>query len=201
MDHQGAAHAERTDAGTPGREALLAAMLALSGELGYRRATLKAIATRSGRPAGYLYTQFAGREECFVAAYESRAQPLVAAMLTAGCESGSLAEGLHSALGVLLDLADADPLVARALVIEVYVVGGAARHRHDQLLRRLSDAVAGTRRESPSSRHVPPPLAAEFIVGGLEEVVRRRLLERRPDLLRAELPALATLAAGTFEGS
>jgi AcrR family transcriptional regulator len=198
MDDQGAAPADCTHA--EGREALLAAALSLSGELGYRHVTAEAIAARAGRDIAYLYNQFSGPEECFALAYSGRAEPLLAALLDDCRRGASLLDGLSAALTALLDFAEAEPPLARALLVEVYVAGGTALRRHEQFLGRLSDAVADTRRERNSSRHVSPPLAADFIVGGLEEAVRRRLAQRRLDLLRAELPDLVALAAAPLEG-
>jgi AcrR family transcriptional regulator len=179
---------------------LLHAVLVLSGELGYQRVSAEAIAARAGHPVGYLYSHYSGREECFAAAYAARAERLAAALLRAGRDAGTSAGCLGDALAELFDFANVEPLVARALLAEVYVAGGAARTRHEQILRRLSDAVAGTRRESRLSRHDPPPVAAAFIVGGIEEVVRRRVGERRPELLWEELPALLAFATTRLQG-
>jgi AcrR family transcriptional regulator len=195
MDDQGAAPANDPNDDAPKREALLGAMLSLSGELGYRRATTELIATRAGLSVGYLYSQFSGRDECFAAAYEERAQPLVSRMLKAGREGEDFADGIRAGLGELFTFAAAEPQIARAIISEVYVAGGAAQAKHEQILRRLSRAVAGTRREPQMSRHDSPPIAATFIVGGLEEVVRRRVGERKQDLLWEELPELVAFAA------
>lgn len=196
MDDQGPAPSKRTQADTPASEPLLDAILSLSGELGYLRASADLIAERSGRSVGHLYSLYTSREECFAAAYEERAEPLAKTMLGAGRGAGDLAGCLEAALTALFSFATSEPLISRAILAEVYVAGGDAQARHEQILRRLSDAVAGTRRESASSRHDPPPIAAAFIVGGIEEVVRRRVGERRPDLLWDELPGLIVFATG-----
>jgi AcrR family transcriptional regulator len=195
MDDHGAAPANDPNADAPKRDELLRAMLSLTGELGYRRATTELIAARAGVPVGYLYSQFSGREECFAAAYEGRAEPLLVRMLKAGSEEEGFADGLRAALSELFTFATTEPEIARALLSEVYVAGGAAQAQHEQILRRLSRAVAGTRRGTQMSRHDPPPIAATFIVGGLEEVVRRRVGERKQDLLWEELPDLVAFAA------
>lgn len=200
MDDQGSAPKRRMQADAPALDPLLAAILAAVGEVGWQRTGAEAIVARAGLPLSALYSHYAGREECFAAAYEARAEPLAAAILAAGDGSRDLAGCLEAALTELFAFATAEPAIARAILAEVYVAGGAAQTRHEQILRRLSDAVAGTRRESHPSRHDPPPVTAAFILGGIEEVVRRRVGERRPDLLWDELPGLVAFATVRFDG-
>jgi AcrR family transcriptional regulator len=200
MDDQGPAPSNRRDESAPALDPLLAAILTLSGEVGYLRAGPELIAERSGSSVGALYSRYTSREECFATAYEARAEPLARAMLNAGRDAPDLAGCIEAALAELFDFAGTEPLVARAILAEVYVAGGAARAKHEMILRRLSDAVAGTRRESHPSRHDPPPVTAAFIVGGIEEVVRRRVGERRPELLWNELPGLLAFVAGPLSG-
>ena len=198
MDDQGAANSTHVNAPAQEREALLAAMLSLTGEVGYRQASVERVAARAGHSGGFLYSHFSGREECFAVAYAERADRLLARILTPCREGLAFPQALSAGLGELIAFATAEPLVARSLLAEVYVAGGAAKVKHEQILRRLSDAVSGTRRESGSSRHGPPPITASFIVGGLEEAVRRRVAERRPELLSEELPALLAFATAPY---
>jgi AcrR family transcriptional regulator len=198
MDDQGAAPEKSTHVDAPERDLLLSAILGLSGEIGYRQATVERIAAHAGHSTGYFYSRFSGREECFAIAYQAEAEPLVARMLKAGRQAPDFGEGVRAALTELIDFATEEPMIARAILAEVYVAGGAAKARHEQILGRLSDAVSGTRRESHPSRHDPPPVTAAFIVGGLEEVVRRRVGERRPELLWEELPELVAFATAPF---
>ena len=200
MDDQGPRTGDGIDEGAPALDPLLAATLDVSGELGYRRTSAEAIAARAGSPAAYLYSHYSGREDCFAAAYEARAEPLADRLLEVGREAADPVGCLDAALRELFGFAVAEPGHARAILVEVYVAGGAAQARHEQILRRLSDAVSGTRRESPSSRHDPPPVTAAFIVGGIEEVVRRRVGERRAELLWDELPVLVAFATARLQG-
>jgi AcrR family transcriptional regulator len=177
------------------RAAMLAAMLSVSGELGFRRTTAARVAGRVGGSAGRFYAHFATREECFAAAYEQQADALLPRLL-AGVEEdrGGCRERVDAVLVTLFDFVTAEEAIARGLMAEVYVAGGAALARHEEVLERLSRVVADACRETDPSRHDPPPTAARFIVGGLEESVRRRLAERRAALLWDDLPVLTTLA-------
>lgn len=198
MDDQGSAPKRRRQAPAPELDPLLEAVLAVVGEVGWPRAGAGLIVAHAGLPLSALYSHYAGRGECFAAAYEARAEPLAAAMLGAGRRARDFAGCLEAALTELFAFASSEPLVARAILAEVYVAGGAAQAKHEQILRRLSGAVADTRRESHPSRHDPPPVTAAFILGGIEEVVRRRVGERRPELLWEELPGLVAFATSRF---
>jgi AcrR family transcriptional regulator len=199
MEDQGPEAARSRNAPAAQRESMLDAVLAVSGELGYREATAEQIAQRSGYSVGQFQALFTNREECFAVAYEEQSEILLARMLRAVAAVPRNRDGVREALVELTRFVTREPTLARALLAEVFVAGGAALTRHEQNLRRLSDAVAGTRRES-SSPHDPPPITASFIVGAIEEVVRRRLVEKRPELLWQDLPELASLAVGPYLG-
>jgi AcrR family transcriptional regulator len=198
MDDQEAGPGKDRNTDAPERDPLLDAMLSLAGECGYRRTTTEMIAARSGTSVGYLYSRFSGREECFADAYDARAQPLLAGILKAARVAGSVDDGLRAGLAELFTFITAEPQIARALIGEVHVVGGAAQAAHEQNLRRLSRAVAGARRRTALDRRDLPATAATFVIGGLEEVVRRRLVERREELLWEELPDLVSFAAAPY---
>ena len=77
--------------------------------------------------------------------------------------------GLRAALAELFRFAAERPQVARAIFCEVYVVGGIALSKHEELLERLSDAIdEGLRRAVGRCIMFHSPIAASFIVGGIE---------------------------------
>jgi AcrR family transcriptional regulator len=193
MDYQGDGPSKDSNAVAPERDALLCAMLSLVGERGYRHTTTELIAARSGTSIGYLYSRFSGREECFAAAYEARARPLLAQILKAA-SVGGIADGLRAGLAELFAFITTEPQIARALISEVYVVGGAGQASHEQNLRRLSRFVASAHRQTVLPGQDPPPIGT-FVVGGLEGAVRRRLVERQQELLWEDLPDLVSFAA------
>jgi AcrR family transcriptional regulator len=200
MEDQGPEAARSRNTPAAQRESMLGAVLAISGELGYREASAERIAARSGHTVDQFYALFANREECFSIAYEEQAEILLARMLRAVAAAPRSRDGVRAALVELIEFVTGEPTLARALLAEVYVAAGTALARHEQNLKRLSDAVADIHRERDSSRHDPPPVTASFIVGAIEEAVRRRLVEKRPELLWDDLPELASLAVGPYLG-
>lgn len=177
----------------------MAAMLELSGEIGYNRATVRRVLERSGGHLGQFYLRFRNREDCFAAAHEAEVERLYSALVAAGHEQPSWREGLRAALSELFGFAVERPQIARAILSEVYVAGGAAQVKHEEVLERLASAIDGACRET-ESRHSPPPLTAPFMVGAIERSVRARLAAGDPERLWAALPELMHLMVAPYLG-
>jgi AcrR family transcriptional regulator len=202
MPDKGTAATNRTTTATrrraQQRRAAMEAMLLLSGEIGYRRATVRRVLQRSGGHAVEFYSQFRNRQGCFAAAYELEADRLTTALLDAGARQPTWPEGLLAALTELVDYITAQPLRARAIFEEVYVAGGAAQVKHQEALERLSRAIDGACRETSESRHTPPPLTASFMVGAIEGLVRAKLAAGEAEQLPQALPELMQIAIALF---
>lgn len=196
MEDQGR-RTDRDDAGaTPSRgdpderARLRAAVLELVGERGWRGATPDEVCGRAGVDLARFHLHYADLAGCFLDAYGAAVGPRLTAMLELAAVAPDRAAAAKDALGYLFAFVTRRPAVARAVLVEVYVAGGAVSAEHQEVLERLSRAVTGVCRETHPSRHDPPPLTAGFIVGGIEEVVRRRLTERREAALWEDLPEL-----------
>jgi AcrR family transcriptional regulator len=198
--------ADRTDAGaTPSRGGpdargrLLAAMLDLVGERGYRAATVAAVADRAGVGVERFDAWFPDLEKCFLAAYEEVVEPRSTVLGELAAGAPDRAAATSAALNYLFTFVTRRPTIARAVLVEVYVAGGDVLAKHQEVLERLSRAVADACRETHPSRHDPPPITASFIVGAIEEPVCRRLAERREALLWDDLPELTETILGDQE--
>jgi AcrR family transcriptional regulator len=182
------------------RQALLAAMLEIAGERGYREASAAAVAARAGVEVARFHLHFSDRLDCFAAAYEMAVGPRAIALAALAAEASGPEAAASAALTYLAAFLTRQPAQGRAVLVEVYVAGGAALAVHQEVLERLSRAVADACRETDPSRHDPPPTAAAFIVGGIEESLRRRLAERREELLWEDLPELTAVLLGACQG-
>jgi AcrR family transcriptional regulator len=171
------------------------AMLELSGEIGYRAVTVERVLSYSGVSLEHFEAEFGDLESCFVAAYEAEADVLCAAMLRAGRRAGEWRAGVRAALETLLRFAAERPLVAKALIRDVHVVGGSALAKHEEVLERLTGAIAAG--ELPEDQL---PWTASFIVGAVEGVVAGRLTREETDDLPALLPELMYLIVASFLG-
>jgi len=120
------------------RQKILAAILAVVGEQGYERASVQAVLDRAGLYRQAFYDHFTSKEDCFAAAYEEAATAVEAQVRTAAGGGRSWEEQLRAGLGRLLELLDDDPVLGRALLVEVHPAGGRPLARRQPALRRAA---------------------------------------------------------------
>jgi AcrR family transcriptional regulator len=189
------------DRGTGGarlRERIEIAMLELSGEVGYRCVTLEQLLARSGASAADFEASFADLGACFAAAYEVEADALAEEMLEAARRAGEWRSATEAALSVVLRRAAARPAIAKALVRQAHVAGGAALAKHEEVLERLSTAL-GEECGAPTD-HFVVPRAPNFVVGAVEGVIAGHLDRDQSQELLGAAPELMDLIATFFVG-
>ncbi|HET7507107.1 MAG TPA: hypothetical protein VFJ53_01995 [Solirubrobacterales bacterium] len=171
-------------------------MLELSGELGYRAVTVEQVLSHSGVSLEQFEAEFGDLEACFVAAYEAEADVLCQAMLDAAGREKGWRDGTRAALETLLRFVAERPAVARALIRDVHVVGGDALAKHEEVLDRLTAAIAAGA-QLPEEQQA---WTSSFIVGAVEGVVTSRLARGETEGLSELLPELMYLIVASFEG-
>lgn len=168
------------------RERILEAMLIVSGELGYEQVAVRHVIERAQASRATFYKHFEDREDCFAQAYAEAGEWLCARLIAAGKRQASWREGLRAALAELLEFCANQPEVAKALLVEVHAAGERPLAERRELMGRLSRALDSGRQELPS-RHAPPPVAADFIVGAIDTLLAAKLLDgdakRAPEML------------------
>jgi AcrR family transcriptional regulator len=159
------------------------AMLELVGEHGYAAVTVADVLARSGSNRSQFYAAFAGKRNCFEAAYGAVADSLLEKLLER-CTNGSARGGVREALDQLVEFLSGEPGLARGVLTESGPVGDDVAAKRREVVGRLTLAVDRACREIPNSRHTPPQFTARFIVGAIEAIVIRELREPgvSPDL-------------------
>jgi AcrR family transcriptional regulator len=181
------------------RARIQAAILELSGEVGYRGADLEQLLARSEVDAKEFHRHFRDLGDCFAVAYEEQAEALCREMLDAARRRGQWQAGTQAALEVILSFAAAHPETTKSLVREVHVAGGAALAKHEEVLERLAQAIGGGC-EPPVEELETVPRAPSFIVGAVEGVIAGRLDRGEPGGLPAAGPELMYLIVASFLG-
>jgi AcrR family transcriptional regulator len=168
------------------------AILELSGERGYGEVTVATLLERSGADRTWFYRTYDGKPDCYARAYEAAAEELYARLLGACRGAAGPAGGIGAALEYLCSYLAADRALATGVIAEVRVAGGDALAKRNEVFERLSRAIGPARRETPGSRHSPPPDTASFILWAIEAAVIRALRDggSGPEL-SGELTALA----------
>ncbi len=191
---------EREDTDGRKRRILGLAALEASGESGFRNLTAEGIASRAGLGTESFYEQFDDPARCYASGYVTTIEELVADLLAAAKREPSWVLGMRRGLYAVGRFVEAEPLLARGIFLEVYVAGGTAQAKRDEVFERLSRAVDRARREN-QSRHSPPPIAAAFILNMVEAAVGRWLQSDAPAPFEDAVPDLLYLAVTFYYGS
>lgn len=174
-------------------------MLRACGEVGYLRIALDELVARVGGSRDDFFRHFTGLGDCYTAGYEIETGRLGAELIAIGGAAGEWRQGLRAALDHLADYIDADPPLARALLIDVHLAGDVAELRRKQLCERLARAI-DTAREEPDSHHSPPPLTSLFMVSAIESAAVAALIRDEPDSFTAAVPELEQLVLAAYFG-
>lgn len=170
----------------PPRERILEAMLITSGKLGYEQVAVRHIIKQAETSRATFYKHFEDREDCFAQAYGDASEWLYQRLTAAAKRQLSWREGLRAALAELLEFCANQPAIAKALLVEVHAAGERPLTQRRDLMERLSRALDSGRREIPS-RHAPPLITSDFIVGAVDTLLAAKLLdgdgERAPEML------------------
>ncbi len=180
-------------------EGALEAMLLAVGAKGYDKATVQEVLERSGISRDRFQRRFGGKEGCFAQAYEMGADRLCAEVLEAGREAESWRAGFRAALARLLRTVAEQPLLAKALLIEVRAARGQAWAKHQQLVERFARAVDSARGQR-GARPTVTPLTAQFVVGAVEETLATEIAAGRAAEVERLLPDLAHLTVLNYFG-
>jgi AcrR family transcriptional regulator len=185
---------ERADAA-----AVHEAMLLTAGARGFEKATVQEVCDRAGITPNHFHRHFGSKEECFAAAYEAAADRLCEDLLEAGRGGASWRLGFRAALAELLRFVAEQPLLAKALLIEVRAARGRAWVRHQQVVERLIAAVDTAREEPGALGHVSA-MTAGFMVGAIEESLSLEIGAGRAAEAERLLPDLAHLVVLNYFG-
>jgi AcrR family transcriptional regulator len=186
------------------RARLTAALTELLAEGGYAAVTIGELARRAAVSRGAFYELFDSKEECLLAAYDEWAGRLVEAM-TAGLDDSTPWESfIETTLGGYLGTLEADPVAARAFIVEMDAAGDRARARRRQTLRAFAALVA-TRHAAIRARDPRlGPLPERVYLGlayGVRELVHERLAEEREPRLTDLASDVVTWITAMVEGA
>lgn len=147
---------------------VLEAMLLTVGERGYAKATVREVCERSGISQDSFHRRFGSKEACFSRAYEEAAERLATEVREACQGAASWRGAFRAGLGAALRFVAEQPLLARALLLEVRAVRGDAWLAHQRYSEELLEAL-DTARAERGARPDASPMIAGFVVGALEE--------------------------------
>lgn len=169
------------------RRRLTAAMVAVASRHGYAGATVSRVVEVAGVSRATFYEHFRSREDCFRAAYETKAR---AAREVVGAAAGSVAPGERpkAVLDVVVEKTAADRAGPRLLLVEALAAPPAIREEHERLIATVDWLVASFLDDQPADAAIQIPSTS--LVAGVADVLTRRVLTdtpQDPTSLRTEL--------------
>ncbi|HYM45031.1 MAG TPA: TetR/AcrR family transcriptional regulator [Solirubrobacteraceae bacterium] len=168
------------------RERLLHAMVEEIAEKGYGGVSVASVTARAGVPEAVFDAEFAGREECYLAAFDSLLHQLVAHTISAyHAPRESWPERVRAGLATCIAGICARPQAARAYMLEGATIGPATRAHRALAVALFEEAIAEMLKDAPATAELAPATVTG-ITGGIWRVVEDRLREGRA----AELPTL-----------
>lgn len=179
------------------RRRIMDAMAELTAEQGYEATKIADIVRRAGVARKTLYDNFEGKEEVFLAAFDSAVEELTEEIGKACDVAGEEWDRrVEASLRALLAYVAAQPSVARMCMIEAMSATPAASARYDAALQSFIELL---RRNAPADTGLPDTIA-ETLVGGvawiLYQQIRRGGAEKALDLL----PELSEFIVSPYHG-
>jgi AcrR family transcriptional regulator len=175
-------------------------MLEVVGTSGYEVASVRMVLDRSGLYRQAFYDNFADKDACYLDAFDLGVARLEALAIAAAASEERWLGRLRAGLGALLDCFDADPVLGRALVVEVHAGGPEALQRRSKAMKRVTDFIDSARHD-PEGSESPPPIAAEGILAGMHAVVHARLAAGDEGGYRELLPEFMYFATLPYFGA
>jgi AcrR family transcriptional regulator len=178
------------------RERLLNGVVEAVAEHGYEATTIAAITEAARISRRTFYEHFEGKEDCFLAAFETIDEHVRASMLSAPGAAEPWPDRVRARLAVLLEVLARDPAVARCYLIEPLAAGGEVAARYRDALQLLAQTL----------RPEPPPsgddveVRDQAVIGGVATLIVRRLNAGAADRLPELLPDLVELVLAPYVG-
>jgi AcrR family transcriptional regulator len=156
------------------RREILASVSKVFAKRGYRGATIDHLVGGAKTSMGGFYKFFGGKEDCFVQAYDQVVEE--ARDRLRGTHSGDeswaarISAGIHS----LLEVAAADPLAARLVLLEAQSGGPVAVRRYNETLTEVAEALRAGRSAAPTAAELPESFE-DATVSGVAWLMQNRL--------------------------
>jgi len=172
------------------------AMLLCSGEVGFRRVSIEQVYQRYGGSSAHFYSHFRDKNECFLAAYEWKSNQYADQMISLLEGEGPVDRRVNRALESLADFASVEGTLAKAIVVEVHMVGREGFSKRRLMIERLSRTLDATCRGS--AQKPPSSLTAEFLIGAIDQALTGSILAARPGDFRDVVPELGLLICRAY---
>lgn len=173
------------------RERMLEAMVRVAAAKGYEATTVDDVIEAASVSRETFDATFAGKEGCFLEAYDAVIDVLVAHVSTAFESAAGLPwpDRIATGLQALVELLAREHDIARMAMVEVTAVGEDARIRYRAALGRFTYFLEEGRTFSAQGEELPAD-TARFAIGGATSMIFDEIRAGRGPELRRILPDL-----------
>ncbi|MDT3397267.1 helix-turn-helix domain-containing protein [Streptomyces sp. B1866] len=186
------------------RARLLIGFLEVTAEKGYAAVTIGDIVERAGTSREAFYRQFAGKQECFLAAFREGAE-VALSQVSAPLEEVPYTEwrtGLRVSMRAYLALMAAYPAATWTFMIEGLAAGPEVAALYGRRSERIAELYRLTyhrvvRREDPSRPELPDD-TFDILVGGMADRVRHCLYTLGAEAIPELEPVFLTTILALF---
>jgi len=169
-------------------------------ERGYRQASVADIVKAAAIARARFYENFASKEDCFFALYETATEATLDRVGTACATSiESFPERVSAGIAALLAAIEADRDAARACIVEGPAVGPPINGRFEKVIGDFAALLRTGRGDAGPSEL--PETVEETVVGGLYWLLYHALLEERPKRIGRLRPQLVEFSLIPFIGA
>jgi AcrR family transcriptional regulator len=190
----------RSSAHADQRRRILRSVGELVGERGYGEVTVEMIVKRARVSFKTFYKHYPGKEECLLDLCESAfdaSERTIRERLAA--EPAPWPEQVALALRTLMELILAEPVIARAVIVESPTVGPAITERYERATKALVPLFRAGRQFNPRGDELPETIE-ETLAGSVFWSAYQRLMVGEAEQLPAVLPVLLELVLRTYLG-
>jgi AcrR family transcriptional regulator len=190
----------RTSAHADQRRRILRAVGELVAQRGYSDVTVELIVKRAHVSFKTFYKHFTGKEECFLELFEnafSTTERTIRERLAA--EPRPWREQIVVALRSLIEAIVAEPVIARAVMVESLIVGPVVTDRYEQATKAFVPLFREGRELNPRGAELPDTVE-DTLSGAVLWSAYQRLIVGEADELTDYLPVLLELVLRTYLG-
>ncbi len=183
------------------RERLIAGLAEAVAEKGYGGTTIADITRHAAVSRRTFYEHFDGKDECFVAAFDTVTEQLRDRVEEAFQEEDEWNVAMRAAIATMLAFLASQPNLARLAMVEALVAGPVVVQRYDAAVQTFLPYIAAGRDGRPKA--VLDRLSdstEEALVGGMVSLVSRRILAGRTEELEDLLPDLTEFTLAPYVG-
>ncbi|MBN9624131.1 MAG: TetR/AcrR family transcriptional regulator [Actinobacteria bacterium] len=184
------------------RERLIAGLAEAVAEKGYGGTTIADITRHAAVSRRTFYEHFDGKDECFVAAFDTVTEQLRERVEEAYQAEDDWADGIRAGIAAMLAFLSSEPNLARLGIVEALVAGPVVVERYDAAVQTFLPYLEAGRDGRP--KKVLDRLSdstEEALVGGMVSLISRRIVAGQTDELESLLPDLVEFTLAPYVGN